>query len=69
VDLIRELQSYAIGVSVYDPLADADEVRREYGLELLSALPADPFDGVVYAVSHRAFAGLDISARVTYRIK
>jgi UDP-N-acetyl-D-galactosamine dehydrogenase len=69
VDLIRELQSYAIVVSVYDPLADAVEVRREYGLELLSALPADPLDGVVYAVSHRAFAGLDISARVAYRIK
>lgn len=55
IDLIRELQEYGMDVHVYDPHADADEVRHEYGLEL------DPYDknlkmdALVFAVNHATF--------------
>ena len=39
VDLVRELGSLAGEVAVYDPLADPDEVRREYDIESLVAIP------------------------------
>ncbi len=38
IDVIRELQSYGTDVEMYDPQADAEEVKHEYGLTLTSAL-------------------------------
>jgi len=56
VDVVRELAEYGCEVSIHDPWADAEEVREEYGLELLSSLDgAPPFDGVVLAVGHHEF--------------
>jgi UDP-N-acetyl-D-galactosamine dehydrogenase len=54
VDIYRELQSYGMDVSCYDPQADLAEVKHEYGIELLSAAPqAGPFDAIILAVKHR----------------
>lgn len=59
VDIVRELQSYGVEVFVHDPQADQDEVRREYGIELLSwnALPVA--NAIVAAVPHREFLEMD----------
>jgi UDP-N-acetyl-D-glucosamine/UDP-N-acetyl-D-galactosamine dehydrogenase len=65
IDVIRELKDYGCEVAVHDPWADADDVRHEYGLELLPVLdPALPFadcDAVVLAVAHEKFKSLDFS--------
>ena len=55
VDVIRELQSFGTRVLVHDPIADAEEARHEYGVELVDwdALPRAA--AIVSAVSHRAF--------------
>ena len=55
VDVIRELQSYGIAVHVHDPLANADEARHEYGLELTPWGELPKSAAIVAAVSHRAF--------------
>jgi len=62
--VIRELRDFGCNVRVYDPWADLDEVRHEYGLEL-SPRPngedkADT-DAVVIAVGHERFRDLDFS--------
>lgn len=36
IDVIRELQDYGCNVDVHDPWADADEVKKEYGIPLTS---------------------------------
>ena len=36
IDVINELQEFGCDVDVYDPWADAQEVKEEYGIELLS---------------------------------
>jgi UDP-N-acetyl-D-galactosamine dehydrogenase len=54
-DIITELQSYGIEVTVHDPLADAGEARHEYGLELTSWENLPPADAVVIAVAHDAY--------------
>lgn len=61
VDLVRELQEFGCRVETFDPHADPAQVRSEYGLELLSALPDDagPYAAVVLAVAHAAFRTLD----------
>ena len=55
IDIIRELESYGVEVSVHDPLADAAEAMHEYGVTLQSwdALPRA--DAIVLAVAHEEF--------------
>ncbi len=59
IDVIQELQEFGTDVEVYDPWADSDEVKREYGLDLIDSLNSK-YDAVVLAVAHDKFDGLDI---------
>lgn len=58
IDIVRELQSFGLEVAVYDPHADAHEVKEEYGLELVK-VPAGDFAAVVLAVAHDTFRDID----------
>src|SRR5579862_2413980 len=53
IDVINELNSYGMKVHVHEPVADADEARHEYGVELETwdALPRA--HAIVAAVAHR----------------
>ena len=59
IDVIQELQEFGTDVEVYDPWADAEEVKREYGLDLVDSLDST-YDAVILAVAHDKFDGLDI---------
>ncbi len=65
IDVIRELRDFGCRVAVHDPWADPEDVRHEYGLELLPALaaraPFAGYDAVVLAVAHDKFKALDFS--------
>lgn len=56
IDVIRELREYGVEVLVHDPLADADEVRREYGLSFASLEALTELDALIVTVPHRAYA-------------
>jgi UDP-N-acetyl-D-galactosamine dehydrogenase len=58
VDVVRELADYGIRVDVADPQADAEDARREYGIELVAEPPAKAYDAIVLAVAHREFRAL-----------
>ena len=71
IDVVNELKDYGCGVSVYDPWADSDEVKREYGFELIDTIEGD-WDSIVLAVAHNEFKDLDKSLfanRVVFDIK
>jgi len=55
VDIIAELADYGVRVIVHDPLADPDEARRYYGLELQRLEEIERVDGVIIAVNHEAY--------------
>jgi len=57
-DLIREFQTWNVKVAVADPWADPEEVRHEYGIELVSLDSMNALDGLVVAVAHQEFAAL-----------
>ena len=57
IDIIRPLAGEGARVEVWDPWIDAEEARREYGLELI-AQPAGAYDAVVLAVAHEQFTAL-----------
>ncbi len=54
-DIITELQSYGIEVTMHDPLADATEAMHEYGLTLTAWKDLPAADAVVIAVAHDAY--------------
>ena len=49
-DSVSELQSYS--PHVYDPWADGDEVRSEFGLRLVGAPVKGGYDAIIVAVAH-----------------
>jgi UDP-N-acetyl-D-galactosamine dehydrogenase len=55
IDIINELRSYDINVTVYDPWASCEEVMHEYGITTVNELPAQKFEAVVLAVAHNQF--------------
>ncbi|GAB5524328.1 MAG: nucleotide sugar dehydrogenase [Roseivirga sp.] len=55
IDIILELEDFGVNVDVYDPWANGEEVKNEYGLDLLSSADMAQYDGVVLAVSHEQF--------------
>ena len=58
VDVIHELQSYGTNVEIYDPQADAAEVKHEYSLTLIDKLDKK-YNAIVLAVSHDEFKSID----------
>ncbi len=61
IDVIRELQSYGADVIVHDPVADADEARHEYGVELIAWGDLPAAAAIVAAVAHREFKSRPLS--------
>lgn len=55
IDILNELGSYEIHTSVYDPVADKAEAKREYGIDLVSKAELKNFDAVLVAVDHDDF--------------
>jgi UDP-N-acetyl-D-glucosamine/UDP-N-acetyl-D-galactosamine dehydrogenase len=54
VDVINELKSYSIHVDVADAYAESEEVKHEYGFELVDTLGND-YDAIVVAVNHKPY--------------
>ncbi|MEC5383448.1 nucleotide sugar dehydrogenase [Aurantimonas sp. C2-6-R+9] len=57
-DLVEELGAMAREVIVHDPFADAEEVRKEYGIDLVREIPEGRFEAIVLAVRHQQFCDM-----------
>jgi UDP-N-acetyl-D-galactosamine dehydrogenase len=58
IDVIRELESFGIQVDTFDPQADPEEVKHEYGLTLAQSI-SKKYHAIVLAVSHKDFENID----------
>ncbi len=56
--LINELKSWGLSVVATDPLADPNEVRHEYGVELCDMAEIKAVDSIIVAVGHTEFRNL-----------
>jgi len=52
-DIVAELREFGITASVADPLADPDEAKREYGIDLVPFEALTELDGLILAVPHK----------------
>lgn len=57
-DIVTELREYGISAAVYDPQADRNEVKKEYGIELVPFEEIKDMDAVVIAVAHKEFLSI-----------
>ena len=72
VDVYKELKEFGLQVEVYDPLANAYEVHKEYGIELTQEFDLDDYEVVLLAVAHDDFKDLQIKTtpdKVVYDLK
>lgn len=55
-DIVKELREFGIEPIIHDPLADIEEVRHEYDLELQTEISAiKKLDAAILAVPHREY--------------
>lgn len=52
INIINELKDFNMSVDVYDSWANPEEVKHEYGIELISQIEKNKYDGIVLAVDH-----------------
>ncbi|MCO6359472.1 nucleotide sugar dehydrogenase [Roseivirga pacifica] len=55
IDIVTELGEFEVKVDVYDPWANAEEVKHEYGIDLKEKISIGDYDGIVLAVAHNEF--------------
>ncbi|WP_042683474.1 nucleotide sugar dehydrogenase [Anaerosalibacter massiliensis] len=55
IDIIKELEDYGVNVLVHDPVAEKDEVYKEYGIQLVDKEDLKDLNCVVLAVAHDYF--------------
>ena len=72
VDVYKELQEFGLHVEVHDPLADAYQVHKEYGIELIQEPNLNNYEVILLAVAHDKFKDLQIRTapnKVVYDLK
>ena len=60
IDLINELKSFNVLLDVFDPIVNSGEVKKEFGLNVLTQPKRGKYDLVIIAVSHQFFKELGI---------
>lgn len=64
VDVIRGLQDFGCHTDIFDPWAEPEDVKKEYGLNSvnnLSSLAGKKYDTIVLAVAHKQFVNMDLN--------
>jgi UDP-N-acetyl-D-glucosamine/UDP-N-acetyl-D-galactosamine dehydrogenase len=66
MDIVRELESYSVNLTIYDPWAKKEDVAHEYGIDIITSLPEETtlYDSIVLAVAHKNFLDTDWKKRV-----
>lgn len=57
-DVVKELLSYGVSVEVTDPRANSEELKGEYGFDLVPKIGSN-YDAVIVAVNHNEFVNYD----------
>lgn len=63
VDIYHTLQEYTSNITIYDPWADHDAVKHEYGIHITSGSLDSlkgKFDAVILGVAHNEFTDIDV---------
>src|SRR3970282_1436917 len=62
IDIINELNDFGCNVDVYDPWVDKEEVKNEYGFDVITKqddLKFEKYKGIILADAHNEFKNLN----------
>lgn len=59
IDIVNELKAFDLEVDIYDPLADGNEVLRQYELSLIDDIYQKSYQVIILAVAHDQFMDID----------
>ena len=62
IDIVNELKTYEVNVTIFDPWANPEEVMHEYGVVSRKEYPSSKFDSVILAVSHKEFLKIELKS-------
>lgn len=61
VDICHTLNEFTDNITIYDPWADVDLVKKEYNIDITNTLPENElFDAAILAVAHKEFLNTDL---------
>ncbi|MCX8482722.1 MAG: nucleotide sugar dehydrogenase, partial [Crocinitomicaceae bacterium] len=60
IDIVNELNTYDVNVTIFDPLANPEEVKHEYQVISQKDIPNERYDAVILAVSHKEFLNMNL---------
>jgi len=66
IDIISELSQFGVSVHVWDPVADPDEVKDEYGIDVVETPQESGYQGLLMAVKHAEFLSLGLDGLKRY---
>jgi len=69
VDIYTTLHEYTNNITVFDPWADVDHVRKEYGIDISNNADSvldGKYDAVILAVAHNEFKELDVRSLLKF---
>jgi UDP-N-acetyl-D-galactosamine dehydrogenase len=61
VDVVKNLKEFGTNVTIFDPWANPEEVKKEYNLITTKKIPQSKFDAIVLAVAHNEFLTIDFN--------
>ena len=62
IDVYEELKSYNVNVDVYDPWANGEEVRNEFGFLPIENICTNKYHSVILTVAHKEYLELDLKS-------
>jgi UDP-N-acetyl-D-glucosamine/UDP-N-acetyl-D-galactosamine dehydrogenase len=65
IDIYNELLEFGLEVEVYDPWANKEEVKHEYGIDLIESPTSNKYSAIVNAVAHKEFNELNLKTITT----
>lgn len=67
IDIYTTLKEYTINITVYDPWANIERVKHEYGIEIFNSIPCDTkYDAIILAVAHNGFKPMNIRSYLNH---
>ena len=62
VDIVKALKEYNLNITIYEPWANPEIAKEEYGIEIINVLPKARYHALVLAVAHDEFLELNINS-------
>lgn len=60
IDVYLSLKQYSMDIEVYDPWANFDEVKSEYGIDIIPKINTN-YDAIINVVAHKEFLDIDFN--------